>query len=94
MKSSAAKFHIDFTPNVYLQRRRHHRIVWIVVSSLCNPGISIMKTSQRSPKVQVPVLVAMMMAGFLTVAIPKLLEHLLDVQVNQPTTQRVTGTIK
>jgi hypothetical protein len=53
-----------------------------------------MKTSQRSSKVQVPVLVGMMMAGFLTVAIPKLLEHLLDAQVNQPIPQRVTETTK
>jgi hypothetical protein len=53
-----------------------------------------MKTSQRSPKAEVPMLVAMVMAGFLTVAIPKLLEHLLDVQVNQPTPQRVTEVVK
>lgn len=38
-----------------------------------------MKTLQRSPKVQVSVFVAVMMARFLTVAIPKVLEHLLDV---------------
>jgi hypothetical protein len=53
-----------------------------------------MKTSRQSPKAQLPVFVAMMMAGFLTVAIPKLLEHLLDVQVNQPTPQRVTEVAK
>jgi hypothetical protein len=53
-----------------------------------------MKPSPKLPKVQVPVVVAMMMAGFLTVAIPKLLEHLLDVQVNQPTPQSVTEVAK
>jgi hypothetical protein len=49
-----------------------------------------MKTSRQSSKAQVPMFVAVMMAGFLTVAIPKLLEHLLDVQVNQSTPQTVT----
>jgi hypothetical protein len=53
-----------------------------------------MKTSPQSPKTQVPMFVAIMMAGFLTVAIPKLLEHLLDVQVNQAVPHRVTGVAK
>jgi hypothetical protein len=53
-----------------------------------------MKTLQRSLKIQVPVFVSMMMARFLTVAIPKVLERLLDVPVNQPTPQRVTAVTK
>jgi hypothetical protein len=53
-----------------------------------------MKTSQRSPKVQVPLFAAMIMAGFLTVAIPNLIGHLFDVQSGQPAPQTVTKVAK